>query len=107
MIYLYEQISFKNIYGFLFLKTILILMILIYLLSLIKVSKLFHDKIEINVNKTDEMKLLNDLYKDKITKLENELNNMKNLNLEYYHLINKTLLIERKEFKQNLLNQIN
>ena len=88
-----EQIFSNNYYQLLFLKTILILIILIYQLLFVNVPKLFFQKNAFNGNKTDEINLLNDLYKDKIKKLENELYNMKNLNLEYSHLINKTILI--------------
>ena len=107
MIYFYEIIFLVKSCHFPFLKVIFFLIILMRIFSLIKISKSFFSKNYINGIQINEIKYLNYLLKDKIKKLENELNSMKDLNLEYQNLINKALLTEKKEFKQNLLNQIN
>ena len=85
----------------------MLLILIIYIFSIVKFSQTFFDKNELNNNQINEIKYFNDLYKYQIAKLENELNSMKNNNLEYPNLLKKALLTDRKEFEQNLLNKIN
>ena len=98
---------YKKNYLSYFLKVFLLLILIIYIFSIVKFSQTFFDKNELNNNQINEIKYFNDLYKYQIAKLENELNSMKNINLEYSNLLKKALLTDRKEFEQNLLNKIN
>ena len=106
MISFYEIIFIAKSYHAQALKAILFLILLMYLISFIKSSIGNSGKKDFNDNQIDEIKYFNHLYKDKIKKLENELNSLKYLNLEFSNLIDKTLLIENKEFKRNLINKI-
>jgi hypothetical protein len=69
---IYEHFVMEKIYSY-FLKTILILMIFIYIFSFSNFFKTSFLKNEINSNQINQIKYVNELYEDKIKKLKNQL----------------------------------